>query len=183
MFVFEVVTHPGHCHSLSHAWLLCRHREELAALFDRAIGNVSIVSVEVEADTKYPKGAAQVVFSNRESYITAIATHRIVFPSIDKEKEMEIKPYLLDSVPCECCNGRSTRYLCPEVCCLLYLCETCWIETHRQRQLLSHKPMTKGRHSAPFGNISNSGISTNNPNQRTGHPKDKQTCHCSKFPL
>uniref|UniRef100_A0A915PHP2 RRM domain-containing protein n=1 Tax=Setaria digitata TaxID=48799 RepID=A0A915PHP2_9BILA len=128
---------------------------ELAMLLQQTIGNVVYVSLEVDADTKYPKGAAQVVFDTRESYLTAIAMRLITLSTIDQVKEIEIKPYLMDSVQCEMCNLAGARHLCPELCCLMYLCEPCWTEVHKRRGLLHHRPMTKAKPGSPLRNISN----------------------------
>ncbi|MCP9265199.1 Coenzyme Q biosynthesis protein 4-like [Dirofilaria immitis] len=107
------------------------------------IGGVPRTTTALDADTKYPKGAAQVVFDSRESYLTAIAMRLITLTTIDQVKEIEIKPYLMDCTQCEMCNLVNARHLCPELCCLIYLCESCWTEVHKRRGLLHHRPMTK----------------------------------------
>lgn len=61
---------------------------ELAILLQQTIGDVVYVSLEVDADTKYPKGAAQVVFDTRESYLTAIAMRLITLTTVDQVKEV-----------------------------------------------------------------------------------------------
>ncbi|VBB32474.1 unnamed protein product [Acanthocheilonema viteae] len=128
---------------------------ELAMLLQQTIGDIVYVSLEVDADTKYPKGAAQVVFDSRESYLQAIAMRLITLTTSDQVKEIEIKPYLMDGAQCEMCNISDARYLCPELCCLIYLCEPCWNDVHKRRGLLHHRPMTKTKPGSPMRNISN----------------------------
>lgn len=61
---------------------------ELAVVIQQTIGNVSSVTLELDSDTQYPKGAARVVFKNRESYLIAIAMRMITINKIDQEKEV-----------------------------------------------------------------------------------------------
>ncbi|VDM92478.1 unnamed protein product [Onchocerca ochengi] len=160
---------------------------ELAMLLQQTIGDVVYVSLEVDADTKYPKGAAQVIFDSRESYLTAIAMRLITLTTTDQVKEIEIKPYLMDSVQCEMCNLVNARHLCPELCCLMYLCESCWNEVHKRRGLLHHRPMTKAKPGTPLRNISNcvtafpfSNLPLDHLNNHNGlRPNNHQSqCHC-----
>uniref|UniRef100_A0A1I7VTQ6 RRM domain-containing protein n=1 Tax=Loa loa TaxID=7209 RepID=A0A1I7VTQ6_LOALO len=166
---------------------------ELAMLLQQTsrLCDVVYVSLEVDAETKYPKGAAQVVFDSRESYLTAIAMRLITLKTIDQVKEIEIKPYLMDCAQCEMCNLADARYLCPELCCLMYLCEPCWAEVHKQRGLLNHRPMTKTKPGSPMRNISNcvtafpffspvlDHLNHNHNGLRSSN--QQQLCHCSKF--
>ncbi|KAM3727788.1 Cytoplasmic polyadenylation element-binding protein [Dirofilaria immitis] len=168
---------------------------ELAMLLQQTIGDVVYVSLEVDADTKYPKGAAQVVFDSRESYLTAIAMRLITLTTIDQVKEIEIKPYLMDCTQCEMCNLVNARHLCPELCCLIYLCESCWTEVHKRRGLLHHRPMTKTKPGSPLRSISNCVTAFpffNSPldhlnNHNALRPNNHQPlCHCrarEAFPL
>ncbi|VIO89865.1 cytoplasmic polyadenylation element binding protein CPEB2, putative [Brugia malayi] len=160
---------------------------ELAMLLQQTIGDVVYVSLEVDAETKYPKGAAQVVFNNRESYLTAIAMRLITLTTIDQVKEIEIKPYLMDFAQCEMCNLADARYLCPELCCLMYMCEPCWTEVHKQRGLLHHRPMTKAKPGSPMRNISNyvtafpffnPSLDHHNHSGLRSTNQQQQLCHC-----
>uniref|UniRef100_A0A0R3S3V1 RRM domain-containing protein n=1 Tax=Elaeophora elaphi TaxID=1147741 RepID=A0A0R3S3V1_9BILA len=164
---------------------------ELAMFLQQTIGDIVYVSLEVDADTKYPKGAAQVIFYSRESYLTAIAMRLITLRTTDQVKEIEIKPYLMDSAQCEICKFSDARYLCPELCCLMYLCEPCWTEVHKRRGLPHHRPMTKTKPANAMRNISNC-VTTfpllNLPMDHLNHnhvclPSNnhQQPCHCSKF--
>lgn len=62
-------------------------------LLQQTIGDIVYVSLEVDADTKYPKGAAQVIFDNRESYLTAIAMRLMTLTTTDQVKE--VSPFFL----------------------------------------------------------------------------------------
>ncbi|CAG9536416.1 unnamed protein product [Cercopithifilaria johnstoni] len=161
---------------------------ELAMLLQQAIGDIAYVSLEVDADTKYPKGAARVIFNSRESYLTAIAMRLITLTTTDQVKEVEIKPYLMDGAQCEMCNLSDSRYLCPELCCLMYLCEPCWTDVHKRRGLLHHRPMTKAKPGSPMRSISNCVTAfpfLNPPVDHLNHNQNslrssnqQQLCHC-----
>lgn len=45
---------------------------------EEVIGSVAYCSIEQDRVTQYPKGAACVIFSTKESYIKAIAIHELV---------------------------------------------------------------------------------------------------------
>ncbi|VDM22499.1 unnamed protein product [Wuchereria bancrofti] len=81
---------------------------ELAMLLQQTIGDVVYVSLEVDAETRYPKGAAQVVFDNRESYLTAIAMRLITLTTVDQVKEVSqfflIFNYYDDKMATESCR-------------------------------------------------------------------------------
>ncbi|VDK78929.1 unnamed protein product [Litomosoides sigmodontis] len=161
---------------------------ELAMLLQQAIGDIAYVSLEVDADTKYPKGAAQVIFDRRESYVTAIAMRLVTLTTTDQVKEIEIKPYLMDGAQCEMCNLADARYLCPELCCLMYLCEPCWTDVHKRRGLLHHRPMTKAKPGSPLQSVSNCVTAFPFLNPPMDHPNhnsislrptnQQQLCHC-----
>uniref|UniRef100_A0A1I7XPC3 RRM domain-containing protein n=1 Tax=Heterorhabditis bacteriophora TaxID=37862 RepID=A0A1I7XPC3_HETBA len=61
---------------------------ELAYVLQSSIGNVAMVSIEVDYDTEYPKGAARVVFCHRESYVSAVARRHIIIHSSEQQKEV-----------------------------------------------------------------------------------------------
>lgn len=97
----------------------------------------------------------------------------------------------MDCAQCEMCNLADARYLCPELCCLIYLCEPCWTEVHKRRGLLHHRPMTKTKPGSPMRNISNCVTAfpfLNPPMDHLNHSQSglrssnqQQLCHCSKF--
>lgn len=60
----------------------------MAVVIQQAIGYVLLVTLEVDSDTQYPKGAARVVLANREAYVTAIAMRFIKMIKIEQEKEV-----------------------------------------------------------------------------------------------
>ncbi|CAI4230197.1 unnamed protein product [Auanema sp. JU1783] len=117
---------------------------QLANLINGYIGNVVAVNIEVDIETEYPKGAARVIFSKRESYITAIAKRHIGIFSSESQKEMEMKPFLEENMNCEHCNKSQTRNFCAELRCLLYICDKCWPVVHKNHSTHEHKPMQKG---------------------------------------
>lgn len=100
--------------------------------------------------------------------------------------QMEIKPFLLNNVLCEGCNETETHHLCPELCCLLFLCQTCWFEIHKERGLLHHRPMTikssriLSEHYWSRDPV-NHYYQYGTPNQRGRHREPDHTCYWSKF--
>lgn len=81
---------------------------------------------------------------------------------------------------CEMCQTVSTRHLCPELCCLTYLCETCWFDVHRRRGLLTHRPMVKAKPGIPLANISNHiALCCSNYVSRS----NQRQCRCSKLQI
>uniref|UniRef100_A0A0N4UBV6 RRM domain-containing protein n=1 Tax=Dracunculus medinensis TaxID=318479 RepID=A0A0N4UBV6_DRAME len=97
---------------------------ELAVVIQQTIGNVSSVTLELDSDTQYPKGAARVVFKNRESYLIAIAMRMITINKIDQEKEFIPIIFALKCLVCSICVKN--------------------VGSHN-RGLLYHKPMLKER--------------------------------------
>lgn len=115
----------------------------LALAIQHAIGDVVMVSIEVEVETGYPRGAACVVFKTREAYVAASALRRVHVNAADQRKEVELKPFVLDHSICEGCYSLMTSNFCEELCCLRYYCDQCWFDMHSAKGLLFHQPISK----------------------------------------
>uniref|UniRef100_A0A915HJJ3 Cytoplasmic polyadenylation element-binding protein 1 n=1 Tax=Romanomermis culicivorax TaxID=13658 RepID=A0A915HJJ3_ROMCU len=62
--------------------------------------------------------------------------------------QAEVKPYVLDDQVCDECNGalchnKYAPFFCPNITCLQYYCEICWIKIHRIKGRENHKPLIK----------------------------------------
>ncbi|VDM29353.1 unnamed protein product, partial [Toxocara canis] len=113
-------------------------RLELAHIMDRLYGSVACAGIDTDVEYKYPKGAGRVVFTNRNSYMKAIADRYVQLSHGEVEKTVEIKPYVLDDQPCDECGGercahRPAPFFCPHLSCLQYYCEKCWESIHASR--------------------------------------------------
>lgn len=92
---------------------------------------------------------------------------------------MEIKPFLQDFAQCEECQLLFTRHFCAEVCCLVYLCESCWLRIHNSRGLIGHKPMLKGRHKMKTQNVEQMPLRFLNANSlqyQQSHKQQRKQC-------
>uniref|UniRef100_A0A0M3J0T7 Cytoplasmic polyadenylation element-binding protein 1 n=1 Tax=Anisakis simplex TaxID=6269 RepID=A0A0M3J0T7_ANISI len=125
---------------------------ELAHIMDRLYGCVACAGIDTDVEYKYPKGhlkcAGRVVFTNRNSYMKAIADRYVQLSHGEVEKTVEIKPYVLDDQPCDECGGercghRPAPFFCPHLSCLQYYCEKCWESIHASRAREDHKPLVK----------------------------------------
>uniref|UniRef100_A0A0M3HF10 Cytoplasmic polyadenylation element-binding protein 1 n=1 Tax=Ascaris lumbricoides TaxID=6252 RepID=A0A0M3HF10_ASCLU len=121
---------------------------ELAHIMDRLYGSVACAGIDTDVEYKYPKGAGRVVFTNRNSYMKAIADRYVQLSHGEVEKTVEIKPYVLDDQPCDECGGercgyRPAPFFCPHLSCLQYYCEKCWESIHASRAREDHKPLVK----------------------------------------
>ncbi|KAK0402452.1 hypothetical protein QR680_016342 [Steinernema hermaphroditum] len=122
---------------------------DIAHIFDRIYGPVIEAGVDTDLEHHYPKGAARITFIERRSFIQAIRDRCIYISHCGTERLIDIKPYVLDDVPCdEClgakCTGQYADFFCPDLKCLQYYCRHCWdymhsISSDRQR----HEPVIK----------------------------------------
>lgn len=120
---------------------------ELACLMNDLFGNVCCAGIDTDPDLKYPKGAARVTFTSRESYLKAIEVRFVEVQMPDQRKRMEVKPFVLDDQLCDQCadvdGGRSGPYFCGNLICLQYYCEFCWSRIHADDEKQFHKPIVK----------------------------------------
>lgn len=79
-------------------------------MLQEAIGDVAYISIEIDENTDYPKGAARTVFCTQEAYIKAIAMREIPVHVNGYERVAELKPYVISKMKCETCQfyGKST---------------------------------------------------------------------------
>ncbi|VDM39851.1 unnamed protein product [Toxocara canis] len=61
---------------------------QLAAVVYQTFGEVLAVTISVENGTRYPKGAARVIFGTREAYTKAIAAHFLKMKFAEQEKDV-----------------------------------------------------------------------------------------------
>uniref|UniRef100_A0A914WPY2 RRM domain-containing protein n=1 Tax=Plectus sambesii TaxID=2011161 RepID=A0A914WPY2_9BILA len=116
---------------------------QLAALMEKKFGGVCDVAIDVDNDHKYPKGAARVSFTSRRNYVAAVASRFVSFSLCNTDnKQMEVKPFMLECAPCDRCETTLTRHFCASLHCLSYLCVSCWMQQHTG-PLSCHKPMVK----------------------------------------
>lgn len=113
----------------------------LTCAIEEVIGPVAYCTIELDPHHFYPKGAACVVFTAKESYIKAIAAHEVVLGFGTFERKVEFKAFLASNMPCEKCGmTNGTRY-CQEMICLAYYCMNCWKLIHNARPSMSgHAP-------------------------------------------
>lgn len=121
---------------------------ELAEFMNRMYGGVCYAGIDTDPDLKYPKGAGRVAFSNRESYLRAIAQRFVKFEHADFEKRVEIKPFVLDDQICDECHGlhsanKFAPFFCANIACLRYYCDFCWQQVHSNEDRRFHKPLVK----------------------------------------
>ncbi|KAK3916233.1 Cytoplasmic polyadenylation element-binding protein 2 [Frankliniella fusca] len=119
---------------------------ELACLMNELFGNVCRAGIDTDPDLKYPKGAARVAFTTRESYLRAIEVRFVEVQMPDQRKRMEVKPFVLDEQLCDQCVDsprRSGPYFCGNLICLQYYCEMCWSQIHSDDEKQFHKPIVK----------------------------------------
>lgn len=119
--------------------------------------NVCYAGIDADLELKYPKGAGRVVFSNRQSYISAISSRFFQLQLGDIDKRIEMKPFVLDGQQCDECggqrsNGQLAPYFCANVNCLQYFCECCWAAVHSRLGFCDHQPLVKegGLRPRPF---------------------------------
>jgi len=118
--------------------------EALANAFEEVIGNIVYCGIELDRYTRYPKGAACIIFSNKESYIKAIAAHEIVLGFGNYERRVEVKAFLASNMPCEKCGFSTSTKFCGEMICLSYYCNNCWKLVHSARpSMATHTPLKK----------------------------------------
>lgn len=113
----------------------------LTCAIEEVIGPVAYCTIELDPHHFYPKGAACVVFTEKESYIKAIAAHEVMLSFGTFERKVEFKAFLASNMPCEKCGmTNGTRY-CQEMICLAYYCMNCWKLIHNARPSMSgHTP-------------------------------------------
>ncbi|KAI3385757.1 hypothetical protein SNEBB_003892, partial [Seison nebaliae] len=122
--------------------------QELAKIIDALYGGVCYAGIDTDPELKYPKGAGRVSFSNQRSYIAAINDRFVDLKVMDMNKNVEIKPYVLDDQFCDECQGRHSerryaQYFCSNVACLQYYCDACWRVIHSKPSRQHHKPLVK----------------------------------------
>ncbi|EFO95075.1 CRE-FOG-1 protein [Caenorhabditis remanei] len=79
--------------------------EEIAMLFEE-FGKVLLVTIDIDQDYAYPKGAARVVFERDTAFNRALEKKFLKFENIDSSKTIvEIKPYVVEDVGCDQCGG------------------------------------------------------------------------------
>ncbi|KAL7671071.1 hypothetical protein ACOME3_005985 [Neoechinorhynchus agilis] len=121
---------------------------ELATIMNEMFGGVCYAGIDTDPDLKYPKGAARVAFSDQKSYLMAIRNQYVRITGSNIDKQVEIKPYLLDDQMCDQCGGemcdhKPAPYFCPDESCLQYYCNECWDFIHRNSVRRNHRPMVK----------------------------------------
>ncbi|XP_034245598.1 cytoplasmic polyadenylation element-binding protein 2-like [Thrips palmi] len=119
---------------------------ELACLMNDLFGNVCCAGIDTDPDLRYPKGAARVTFTTRESYLRAIEVRFVEVQMPDQRKRMEVKPFVLDDQLCDQCidiDRKSGPYFCGNLICLQYYCEFCWSQIHSEDEKMFHKPIVK----------------------------------------
>lgn len=79
--------------------------KEIAELFE-AFGKVLLVTIDIDQDYAYPKGAARVTFERDTAFNRAMEKKFLKFENIDSSKTIvEIKPYVVEDVGCDQCGG------------------------------------------------------------------------------
>ncbi|UMM11045.1 hypothetical protein L5515_000523 [Caenorhabditis briggsae] len=79
--------------------------EEIAQIFSE-FGKVLLVTIDIDQDYAYPKGAARVTFERDSSFSRALERKYLKFKNIDSSKTLiEIKPYVMEDVGCDQCGG------------------------------------------------------------------------------
>uniref|UniRef100_A0A915MU61 RRM domain-containing protein n=3 Tax=Meloidogyne TaxID=189290 RepID=A0A915MU61_MELJA len=112
----------------------------LAYAIEDVIGPVAYCAIELDPNHFYPKGAACVVFSTKESYIKAIAAHEVILSFGSFERKVELKAFLASNMPCEKCGITNGTRFCNEIICLAYYCVNCWKMVHVRPSMSSHTP-------------------------------------------
>lgn len=79
--------------------------EEIAHMFSE-FGKVLLVTIDIDQDYGYPKGAARVTFDRDSAFNKALEKKYLKFENIDSSKTLiEIKPYVMEDVGCDQCGG------------------------------------------------------------------------------
>uniref|UniRef100_A0A1I7UFG0 RRM domain-containing protein n=1 Tax=Caenorhabditis tropicalis TaxID=1561998 RepID=A0A1I7UFG0_9PELO len=79
--------------------------KEIAEIFSQ-FGKVLVVTIDIDQDYAYPKGAARVTFERDSAFRLALKTKILKFENIDSSKTtIEIKPYIMEDVGCDQCGG------------------------------------------------------------------------------
>ncbi|EGT51842.1 hypothetical protein CAEBREN_32378 [Caenorhabditis brenneri] len=79
--------------------------DEIAQMFSE-FGRVLIVTIDMDQDYAYPKGAARVTFERDSSFNRALEKKYLKFENIDSSKTIiEIKPYVMEDIGCDQCGG------------------------------------------------------------------------------
>lgn len=65
---------------------------ELACLMNDLFGNVCCAGIDTDPDLRYPKGAARVTFTTRESYLKAIEVRFVEVQMPDQRKRVSCNP-------------------------------------------------------------------------------------------
>ncbi|CAB3407297.1 unnamed protein product [Caenorhabditis bovis] len=69
-------------------------------------GKVLLVTIDIDQDYGYPKGAARVAFATNSAFNSALEKRYLKFANIDSSKTtIEIKPYVIEDVGCDQCGG------------------------------------------------------------------------------
>lgn len=73
------------------------------------------------------------VFERLYSYRRAILDRYTLLSHGEVQKRVELKPYILDEMPCEECRLPviAAPYFCTHEQCLQYYCDKCWDQIHR----------------------------------------------------
>nr|AAT72435.1 FOG-1S [Caenorhabditis japonica]AAT72441.1 FOG-1S [Caenorhabditis japonica] len=78
---------------------------EISQMFSE-FGKVLLVTIDIDQDYGYPKGAARVTFERDWSFNKALEKRYLKFDNIDSSKTtIEIKPYVMEDVGCDQCGG------------------------------------------------------------------------------
>ncbi|KAF7623409.1 hypothetical protein Mgra_00004471 [Meloidogyne graminicola] len=115
----------------------------LAYATEDVIGPVAYCAIELDPQHFYPKGAACIVFTSKESYIKAIAAHEVLLVFGSFERKVEFKAFLSSNMPCEKCGITNGTRFCNEIICLAYFCVNCWKIVHNVRPSMSNHTPSK----------------------------------------
>jgi hypothetical protein len=127
----------------------------LAYATEDVIGPVAYCAIELDPQHFYPKGAACVVLTSKESYIKAIAAHEVLLGFGSFERKVEFKAFLASNMPCEKCGITTGTRFCNEIICLAYYCVNCWKMVHNVRPSMSnHTPSKRHIKGAVNGGMS-----------------------------
>ncbi|KAK0397488.1 hypothetical protein QR680_002144 [Steinernema hermaphroditum] len=113
---------------------------QLAALLQTNFGCVLQVTIDVDSSLLYPRGSARVRFAFLHSYMAAVGKRFLRFDNSEHQKNMEIKPFVVDDAKCDKCGSDEAKF-CGSSKCLSYYCTACWEEAHESDM---HEPVVVG---------------------------------------
>ncbi|KHJ89573.1 hypothetical protein OESDEN_10598 [Oesophagostomum dentatum] len=112
--------------------------KQLSYFMSITFGDIVFAKIEVELETDYPKGAACVMFRDREAFVAAVAKR---FVPLNFGGHIELQPYLMRMVECDICRAVKTRNFCPQLRCLKFMCDMCWKQAHAD--MPDHQPQER----------------------------------------